>query len=61
MRYEFDELKSVFYNYEVGYLEGLQYALQLVRLDAMGRIHSSADELEKMILEAKSKVAEEAN
>ena len=22
MRYEFDELKSVFYNYEVGYLEG---------------------------------------
>lgn len=32
MRYEFDELKSVFYNYEVGYLEGLKAAARYITL-----------------------------
>ena len=32
MRYEFDELKSVFYNYEVGYLEGLKAAARYFTL-----------------------------
>ena len=48
----FDELQSVFYNYEVGYLEGLRSGLALYR-------HSSLDELLEEIAKQEKKVEEE--
>lgn len=49
----FDELQSVFYNYEVGYLEGLRFALRTI---AMG----SADALLEAIAKQEKKVEEES-
>ena len=48
----FDELQSVFYNYEVGYLEGLRSGLLRYR-------NSSLDELLEEIAKQEKKVEEE--
>lgn len=49
---EFNELRSVFYNYEVGYLEGLKAAARYITL-------GSVDVLLQEIEQQRDKIAEE--
>ena len=52
MMAEFNELRSVYYNYEVGYLEGLRQAARLLTL-------GSVDALLQEIAEQENKIQEE--
>ncbi len=51
MRYEFEELKSVFYNYEVGYLEGLKEAARLLTLGSANALFIAIADQEKIVEE----------
>ena len=51
MMAKFDELRSVFYNYEVGYLEGLKFALLVLT--------GVADSILQQIEQQQKKVEEE--
>ena len=52
MRYEFEELKSVFYNYEVGYLEGLKEAARLLTLGSADALLKAIADQEKIVEES---------